>query len=420
MSNKELAAHDAVARIKNGSLKQCEAATLLGVDVRTIRRWQKKVATAGVVGLAHGSRGRHSPQRLDQRERSKIVALLRAQYSDFGPTLATEKLAERHRLVRDAKTIWSIMVAEGLWQPRRPGKTSGAVHRAWRERRAHPGELVQFDGSYHHWFEDRNGSGECCLLAAIDDATGTIKDAQFAAHEGVLPVMGFWHGYAGLYGLPQSIYLDRFSTYKMTQKVAQENHDLKTQFERALKTLGVTPIFALSPQAKGRVERLFRTLQDRLVKELRLRNISNTQMANRFLRHTFIQNFNERFGVAPREPSNLHRRLSATELHQLPETFCRLEQRSVQGDFTVSFEGQWHQILPTPGLAIRPKDTVIIRQYVDAGLSFSIRGKKVQTKPIAKKRQVKLFSTKHHWVLTPNLPNRTFSFPGKPDIFTSR
>lgn len=420
MSPKELAAHDAVARINNGSLKQCDAATLLGVDVRTVRRWQEKVAKSGTTGLVHGNRGRTSPHRLDQKERAKIVALLRAKYPDFGPTLAAEKLAEHHRLVRDSKTIWSIMIKEGLWQPRQHGRTPFAVHRAWRERRAHLGELVQFDGSYHDWFEGRNGSAESCLLAAIDDATGTIKDTQFAIHEGVLPVMGFWHGYTALNGLPQSIYLDRFSTYKMTQKVAQENHDLKTQFERALKTLGVKPIFALSPQAKGRVERLFGTLQDRLVKELRLQHISDPQTANRFLRQIFIPDFNERFGVAPRESGDLHRHVSAVELRQLSETFCRLERRSVHGDFTVSFENQWYQLLPTPGLAIRPKDEVIVRKYPDQTLSFSLRGKKVKTQPIAKERQTRLLAIKHPWVLSPTLPNRTFSLPGKPDIFISR
>jgi transposase len=260
MSPKEVKKLEIVRDVRAGRLSQREAAALLGVTDRAVRLWQRTYETAGARGLAHGNRGKVSPRKMPDKERSRIVKLLRTQFPDFGPTLAAEKLAEHYAIRRDAKTVRRIMVAEALWVPRRL-RRGGAVpvHRHWRERRAHRGELVQFDGSYHHWFEGRGGLGEVCLLAAVDDATGELLRLAFAQHEGVLPVMGFWAAYAGTHGLPRAIYLDRFSTYKMNAHVATTNHDLKTQLQRAMDTLGVELIFALSPQAKGRVERLFKT-----------------------------------------------------------------------------------------------------------------------------------------------------------------
>ena len=364
---------------------QQEAAQLLGVSDRAIRLWQRAYEAHGASGLVHGNRGRRSPRRVPMHERQKIVELLTNQFTDFGPTLAAEKLAERYGIRRDAKTVWRIMVDERLWIPRqlrRGGKIP--VHRQWRERRAHRGELVQFDGSYHDWFEGRDGVGETCLLAAVNDATGELLHLAFAAHEGVLPVMGFWTAYAARHGLPKGIYLDRFSTYKMNAAVATTNHDLKTQLERAMGSLGVQLVFALSPQAKGRVERLFKTLQDRLCKELRIQGICTVAEANRFLAKRFVPAFNRKYRVEPREPGDLHRKLGVRDLHALPDRLCRVECRQVMGDFTVSFQSQWHQLLPTTGLAIRPKDAVTVRQYPDGTLSFTIRSKRVATTAIAK------------------------------------
>ncbi len=250
------------------------------------------------------------------------------------------KLRERHGIHRDPTTIREIMVDEGLWIPRsKRGGHHGPVHRTWRERRAHRGELAQFDGSYHPWLEDRllDAAGlpkELCLLASIDDATGDLGHLQFVSDEGVLPVMTFWTQYTHQNGLPRAIYLDRFSTYKMTQDAALQNPDLKTQLQRAMDTLGVQLIFALSPQAKGRVERLFKTLQDRLVKELRIRQISTVEDANLFLTKTFLPAFNRSHHREPREAADFHRPLSKRELEQLPQTLCRMEQRIVHNDFT--------------------------------------------------------------------------------------
>ncbi|OGL73026.1 hypothetical protein A3D72_01910 [Candidatus Uhrbacteria bacterium RIFCSPHIGHO2_02_FULL_57_19] len=395
MSAKEVKKLEAVETVRSGRLTQKEAAERLKVTDRCLRYWLDAFETDGAAGLVHGNRGKQSPHRVPQKERQAILSLIRTKYRDFGPTLASEKLLELHGIHRDPTTIRDLMIAEDLWIPRRLRKGAALiVHRAWRERRAHRGELVQFDGSYHPWFENRllDASGapaELCLLLAVDDATGEILWAQFAEHEGTLPVMRFWIEYAGLHGLPKAVYLDRFSTYKMTQDVALQNPDLKTQLQRAMKTLGVDLIFALSPQAKGRVERLFKTLQDRLVKELRLRNISMVRDANRFLEKTFIRSFNRKYGVEARDGADFHRTLTKRQKDALPETLCRMEQRVVMNDFTVSFKSQWYQLLPTKGLAIRPKDGVLVREYPDAAVSFSIRDRRADVQRITKRTPVR-------------------------------
>ena len=401
MSAKELKKFKIVKEVESGRLTQKKAAKLLNVSDRTVRRWQRVVEQKDAQGLVHGNRGQRSPRKIPSKERNKIKKLLLSRYTDFTPAFATEKLLELHDIKRHRTTIRPIMIELGLWTPKNKHSGKKVVHRQWRERKTHRGELVQFDGSYHDWFEGRGGINEVCLLAAIDDATGQILHLSFAPHEGTLPVMDFWTKYAGIQGLPQAIYLDRFSTYKMTQKVAQENHDLKTQLERACHTLGVELIFALSPQAKGRVERLFQTLQDRLIKELRLHNICSVEVANRFLEGAFISSFNRKYGIDPKDPTDIHRKLSKRELQEIPDTFCRMNQRTIMNDFTISFKSQWYQILPTKSLAIRPKDEVTVREYPDGTLSFSIRNKQALTKPIAKRIAFRMSVCKPTPILVP-------------------
>lgn len=345
---------------------------------------------AGARGLVHGNRGRSSPRKLPAQEHTRIVALLRTQFPDFGPTLAAEKLVEHYGIRRDPKTLWSIMVAEKLWVPRRQrGGRHGSVHRQWRERRAHRGELVQFDGSSHDWFEGRGGLGAQCLLRPTTTRRGNSSGSRSRRTRACCRSWASGLDTPGVHGLPRAIYLDRFSTYKMNASVATTNHDLKTQLQLAMDTLGVQLVFALSPQAKGRVERLFKTLQDRLVKELRLQGIATVEEANRFLAKRFVPAFNRRYAVAPRAAADVHRRLGVRDLALLPETLCRVEQRQVMGDFTVTFQSAWHQLLPTAGLAIRPKDAVTVRQYSDGTVSFTIRNKRVATKPIAKQPYIR-------------------------------
>jgi len=260
MSLTEIKKYDIIKKVMGKELNGSEAAEMLGLTVRHVRRLKRKVDKNGIKGLIHGNRGKPSNRRMPDNEKSKIADLIREHYSDFGPLLATEKLAERHKINRDKSTVRSIMIKEGIWTPKAKKKET---HREWRQRKACKGEMIQYDGSYDHWFEDRGG--EVCLLASIDDADSNVR-ARFDEHEGVEPTFNFWRGYIEHYGKPNSIYVDKFSTYSMNHKLAKENPDTLTQFERAMKELNIGIIHAHSPQAKGRVEKLFKTLQDRLTK----------------------------------------------------------------------------------------------------------------------------------------------------------
>jgi len=398
MSLTQLNKLDVVRRVERHELTQVDAAKLLHVTDRTIRTYLARLQEEGPGFLQHGLKGRTSNNHIPLKVEEKIGMLLKSRYSDFGSTFAAQKLHEIHKLDYDPKTIARIQKSLGLYTVSR--KRDKVAYRGYRVRRATLGELVQFDGSYHHWLEDRGGTAELCLLLAIDDATGKIVHAWFAPHEGVLPVMGFWLEYALLAGLPKSIYLDRFSTYSMNVKLAQENHDTLTQFERAARDSGVEVVHAYSSQAKGRVERCFKTLQDRLVKEMRLAGISTVEDANQFLLGVFIPHFNRRFGVAPRAQGDLHRKPSKVELEDvLPFIFCRHDTRVIQNDFTISYDALWYQLLPTPRLAMRPKDTVDVHKHPDESLSLLVRGKSANFLPLPEKPRQRTH-TKHPQTLT--------------------
>jgi len=390
MSKKELRAAEAVAKVNAGKMTAVEAAAALGVTDRTVRRMKRKMAGGDIAALAHKGRGLVGNRAMPKAERRKMEKLIRERYPDFRPGLTAEKLRELHDIDRDPKTVASVMASLGLWVPRR-GKAAAAQHRQWRERRARRGELVQYDGSYHQWFEARllgpDGlPAEVCLLASIDDATGTVPEASFAEHEGVLPTLAFWRRYAERHGLPEALYLDKFSTYRVNDGVAAENQDTRTQFGRVMALLGVRVIFANSPQAKGRVERLFQTLQDRLVKELRLRKISTVEAANRFLRDEFLPDFNRRFGRPAREAGDRHRPLSTEERRRLGRVFCREEWRTLTNDYTVPHGRLWYQLLKTPRVALRPRDRVCVRTEPDGSVTLWVRERRADYRVVEKGR----------------------------------
>jgi len=380
MSHKELDRYQIILRILRGEINGSVAATLLKLCTRQVRRLKNKVKGSDATALVHGNRGRKSNHSIPEKERSRITDLIKNRYRDFGPKLACEKLLELHKISRDVKTIKAIMIAEDLWKPR---KVKPPEHRAWRQRRPCFGEMQQFDGSYEYWFEDR--APKCCLLAAIDDATGTVTHAQFGQNEGVTEVFSFWQGYLEQNGKPRSIYLDKFSTYKMNPRFAQDNHELKTQFERALQELQIEPITAHSPQAKGRVEKLFRTLQDRLIKELRLVGISTIPEANRFLKDKFLPRFNRKFAVPAANPTNLHQPLTVKEREQLGSIFAKQYTRQVQNDFTISFDNQWYQLLKEQPVTVQKQDRVTIEQQLDDTVKIRLRGKYLNYRIIPKR-----------------------------------
>lgn len=381
MSKKTLDRYDIIQRLQRKEINGTDAARLLSLSVRQTKRLKAAVARRGASGLIHGLRGKPSNHRIPDNEREKITAFLHAHYHDFGPTLAAEKLAERHGIPRDPSTIRDCMIAAGLWKPQQ--RRGAQEHRQWRQRRSAYGELVQFDGSYEAWLEDRCPA--CCLLAAIDDATGNIIHAAFVSDEGVFPVFTFWKAYVETHGKPRSIYMDRFSTYKNHMTAATENHELKTQFQRAMEELAIEPLFANSPQAKGRVERLFGTLQDRLIKELRLASIATIDDANHFLTTTFIPDFNKRFAVAPALPVNLHSPLTAKERTHLQSIFARKEERTVQNDFTISYNTQWYQLAKDQPVTVCKKDRITVEERLDDSRHFRLRGKELHVTPIMKR-----------------------------------
>ena len=395
MSKKELTRFEVIKRLARKEINGTKAAGLLHLSIRQVRRLKGRVKKDGARGLVHESRGKPGHNRLDGDEREKIVKLLHQRYHDFGPTFASEKLAEDHHFKHDPKTIRRIMMSEDLWQPQK--KTNGSIHRQWRERKSAYGEMVQFDGSYEHWVEDRNGSGEICLLAAIDDASGRIVSAAFAGHEGVLPVFNFWQGYLSAHGRPTAIYLDKFSTYHQNQVVAFENGSTLTQFQRAMKELQIEVIPANSPQAKGRVERLFGTLQDRLIKELRLAGIATIPLANQFLKEVFIPKFNAKFAVTPRSTVNLHRPLSGKQRRGLSGILSKQTGRTVQNDFTFALKGQWYQLTRQQPVTVCRKDKVVVEEHTDGSLHVRSRGKYLnyQVLPQRPAREIRPV-----WVLT--------------------
>ena len=376
MSHQEVDRHEVISRVLRQEITAQKAGELLQLSKRQVKRLKKKLRQQGAAGLIHGNRGKPSPNAIPKPERRKIISLLHAKYPDFKPTFAAEKLLEHHAIDRDPKTIRQIMIDEQLWTVRN-GKGREA-HRAWRPRKDAYGEMIQFDGSYHDWYEGRGVSSEQCLLAAIDDATSTVVTASFSAHEGVFPVLGFWRAYVLTAGKPRCVYLDKFSTYKMNQRVAVENPDLKTQFQRVCDALGIELIFANSPQAKGRVERLFGTLQDRLVKDLRLAAITNDHTANAFLGKTYLAKFNRQFSVPPTASVNLHRPLTADERKNLDSIFSRHSERTVQNDFTFAFKNQWYQLIATQSIAVQKKDIITVEEYLDHTIHVRRRGKELQ------------------------------------------
>jgi hypothetical protein len=391
MSSQELSRYDIIRELLNRKINGTQAAIQLRLTARHIRRLKKKVATYGVKGLIHGNRGKSSNRRLSEKIIEKAKHYLKKYYQDFKPTFASEKLQERHNIKLGRETVRRIMIEEKLWKPKPKSKTR--VYRSWRPRKEYYGQMQQFDGSYHKWFEDRGKEG--CLLASIDDATGKITQAEFTDNEGVTPTFLFWKQYSSSTGKPVNIYLDRHSTYRVNTKSVFDDKTVLTQFERAMKDLDIAIIHAYSPQAKGRIERLFGTLQDRLIKELRLEKINTAREANEFLQKEFIPKFNEKFSVAAQNNGDLHRTLTKIDTENLETIFSKQHTRKVHNDFTISFKGVWHQLSEQQPTTVLRKDTVLLEERLDGTVWISIRGKylKYTVLPERSKKVIKMHIT---------------------------
>lgn len=368
MSHRELSRYDIIKQLIGGQINGTDAAKQIGLSIRHVKRLKLKVGQEGAKGLIHGNRGKESNRRLDDKVLAKVEKHLKEKYYDFGPTLASEKLEEKHNIKISKESARRIMTDLGLWKSR-PRK-SVKKHYSWRARKDNLGELEQFDGSYHKWFD----GVESCLLLSVDDATGKITHAKFDYNEGIVPVFNFWLEYEEKQGFPLSIYLDKFSTYKINHKNAVDNEDWMTQFERAMSQVGVNLITAHSPQAKGRVERMFETLQDRLVKELRLADITTAEEANRFL-EKYISEFNTKFAVVPARKSNLHKPSIKPIKEKLPQIFSIQNTRVVMNDYTVRFANSYYQLDEIQPTTVYKKDKVIVEEHLNGDVKINLKDK---------------------------------------------
>ncbi len=379
MSDKELLRSQLVAQLIDGKLSQKEVALRLEVSVRQVKRLKRSYVKAGIDGLISKKRGRPSNRRIAPEVLAQAVQLIGTRYSDFGPTLAAEKLREQHGVPLSVETVRKLMITHGYWKARRASKAQ--VHQM-RERRAQRGELIQIDGSPHDWFEGR--SPRCCLLVFIDDATGELMHLQFVDAETTLDYMAALARHIDLHGLPAALYSDRHSIFRINTKAAANAS--QTQFARALSQLGIDGIQANSPQAKGRVERANQTLQDRLVKEMRLQGMDGQAQANAWL-PTFIADFNRRFAVAPAIPLDAHVRYLG-KTGDLRRILSVHETRVLSKNLTCQYAGALLQVkTASSGLSLRGA-TVNVHQHFDGITELRWQGKTLKFEALTREEQV--------------------------------
>ena len=346
MSKKELSRMEMIQRLEQKRLKQKEAAEILGISTRQIRRLQQSYREHKEKGLISKRRGKPSNNRLKAELRQDAIDLLHSRYHDFGPTLAHEKLTEAHGLNLSVESVRQIMIAEELWKPR---KVKRVTTHPMRPRRACLGELVQIDGSPHAWFEDR--APACTLLVYIDDATGRLMELLFVPVETTFNYFAATRRYLDRHGCPVAFYSDKHGIFKVNAKNALSGSGM-TQFGQAMKALDIEIICANTPQAKGRVERVNQTLQDRLVKELRLNEISSMEAANAFA-PKYMADFNRRFAVQARSSHDAHRPLLFSE-NELDIIFSLKETRVLSKNLTLQYNKVIYQIQTTrPTYALR-------------------------------------------------------------------
>jgi transposase len=353
-----------IQAVIDGDLKSGRAAERLGLTSRQVQRLANRYRSEGPVGLTSRKFNRPSNNLLDGELKDRVLAILRDQYADFGPTLAAEKLRTRHGIDLAKETIRRLQMASGMWVPRklRPPK----VHQP-RLRRACAGELVQIDGCEHRWFEDR--APTCTTLVYVDDATSALKVIEFVGSESTFGYFEATKQYLLHYGKPMAFYSDKATVFRVNRVAA--SGPSQTQFARALYELNIDTFCANSPSAKGRVERAHLTLQDRLVKELRLQGISTIDAANAFM-PTFIADYNKRFAKTPRDSRDAHRPIRSDE--NLDEIFAWREQRKVTKSLTLHYERKLYLLPDVPELRRLIGKYLDVYQYPDGRIEIRAAG----------------------------------------------
>ena len=338
VTNKDTKRYCIINKAIDKKITQKEAAKNIGISERQIRRLVKQTKENGLKGIIHKSRNKPSAKKISNEMKQKIIELKEAKYIDFKPTFFTEKLKNNEGIIISSETVRKILINAGLHQ----NKKTKQKHRQYRERRPCFGELIQLDGSFHNWF----GEEKSWLIGYIDDATSN-NYLRFTNSESTKEIMSSTKNYIEKYGCPVALYVDKDSIYKVSrdQNIEEQlKNDLPiTQFTRAMNELGIEVICANSPQAKGRVERSFKTHQDRLVKELKLRSITTIEEANKFLEHEYTAYHNKKFSIEAKNKENMHIQLPLNS--NLQAILSVQNKRSILNDFTVRYNGRVFQIL---------------------------------------------------------------------------
>jgi transposase len=370
MSQRERHRLEAFARVRRGEITLVKASELLKLSYRQAKRCIARYQKEGAKGLVHRLRGQPSNRQVGTKHKQRVLAIYQKKYADYGPTLAAECLQDDDRLAVPVETLRQWLLAAGLWRKQRQ-------HRPYRQRRARKeyfGEMVQMDGSHHDWFEGRRAKAS--LMVLIDDATNEVF-AWFSEQETTIAAMEAFAGYVERYGLPQALYVDRNSIYRPDHEATLAENlagkEPTTQFGRAMAELDVELIMAHSPPAKGRVERVHGTLQDRLVKALRRAKISDLAAANRFLQEKFLVAFNRRFVKKAARVGDLHRRMPRGL--DLGRVLSIRETRVVQNDWTLRFENRWFQLAVIHHKLALAGRSVTICQRLDRRLELLYGGR---------------------------------------------
>ena len=406
MTTKEIKRSEILKMADEKKVTQKNGAQRISVSERHFRRLLHRYRMNGPAGIISGHRNKPSNNRMAPEKRQAIIDKLKDEYSDFGPTLASEKLWERDQLSVSKETVRQLMIVEELHQPktRREERV-----RQMRERRKHRGELVQIDGSYHDWLEDR--AGKACLILFVDDATSEILAAEFVERESFFTYAQVCKNYFRQYGLPEAFYSDRHSIFRVNSTNATTTEGL-TQFGRAMAELGIEILCAYSPQAKGRVERANQTLQDRLVKEMRLAGIDTYGEANAFL-PIYIPIYNKMFAVQPRSPLNYHVPLRPE--NNIGAILSQQFQRKISNDLQIQYQKVIYQIITDrPAYALRRRTVTVceselgkIRILLNGSeLDFNIYHKQPKQGEVVTSKDINTRKTKP----APDHPWRNYGF----------
>jgi transposase len=380
MSEKELRRVEVLARVKRRELQVVDAASLVEVSYRQAKRLWKRYREEGAAGLQHRSAGRSSNRAHDEKFRRQVLRRVREKYGGavgqrFGPTLAAEHLESEDGLKIHAETLRRWMLAEGLWSRERKRRR----HLLRRERKEHFGEMVQLDGSFHAWLEERGPQG--CLIDLVDDATSTTW-AQLGEQETIWAVADALRAWIERYGVPQSLYVDWKNLYKRPATVKEQlrGEEPVTQFGRMCAKLGIAVIAASSPQAKGRVERQHGTHQDRLVKKLRRKQIASHQVANVYLETEYLLEHNQRFARAAAKGQDYHR--GAPRAAELDRIFRLENERTISQDGVVRYHNRWFQLEGQGRPSASAKDRVLVCEGRHGSIAIESRGRALRWREI--------------------------------------